>query len=372
MKKKITLLIKDDRGAISALTVILMVAFVGILALVIDLGHLHTVQGELRNAADAAALAEAAKDTSLVNQADLKNITLDPEEIFTGVWDFKPVGTKAGTFTPTACSSDTNAVKVTARMRSDLSQGSVMMTFARIFGIDTVNPSATAIAVVGYLNTVEAGTPYAGWLAANKDYLDKLWNEYFYDYWVIQKNDPSAPYTGTNYYFVIQPAMGSADWQTADNAGWSLPQGNPGGDNPTPTTVIPIIDGSGTIQVDMTSGSTVANLANGETSPIIKAIQDQVIANNGSFEMLLACVSTESFNHPETVNTFYNIAITGAWKAGESKDLPEDFLTSNGILDPKQFVGVIQFHITGPVSLPGAPGTPPKSNTYSLMPKLVQ
>ena len=56
MKKKISWLIRDEGGAITVMTIIMMVAFVGILAVVIDLGHLHTVQNELRNAADAAAL----------------------------------------------------------------------------------------------------------------------------------------------------------------------------------------------------------------------------------------------------------------------------------------------------------------------------
>ena len=54
--KKIRFLIRDESGAITAMTVIMMAAFLGILAVVIDLGHLHTVQNELRNAADACAL----------------------------------------------------------------------------------------------------------------------------------------------------------------------------------------------------------------------------------------------------------------------------------------------------------------------------
>ena len=48
MKKKISLLIRDEGGAISVMTIIMMVAFLGILAVVIDLGHLHTVQNELK------------------------------------------------------------------------------------------------------------------------------------------------------------------------------------------------------------------------------------------------------------------------------------------------------------------------------------
>ena len=54
--KKNSSLMRDEGGAITVMTVIMMAAFVGILAIVIDLGHLHTVQNELRNAADACAL----------------------------------------------------------------------------------------------------------------------------------------------------------------------------------------------------------------------------------------------------------------------------------------------------------------------------
>ena len=68
MKKKISLLIREEGGAITVMTVIMTLVFLGILAVAIDLGHLHTVQNELRNAADACALRGArtfyADDTS--------------------------------------------------------------------------------------------------------------------------------------------------------------------------------------------------------------------------------------------------------------------------------------------------------------------
>jgi hypothetical protein len=49
-------LIREEGGAISVMAVIMIFAFLGIMAVVLDLGHLHTVQSELRNAADACAL----------------------------------------------------------------------------------------------------------------------------------------------------------------------------------------------------------------------------------------------------------------------------------------------------------------------------
>ncbi|MCL4501717.1 MAG: Tad domain-containing protein [Deltaproteobacteria bacterium] len=47
---------KDTGGTITAITAISLIAFVGALAFVVDLGHLHIVQNELRNAADTCAL----------------------------------------------------------------------------------------------------------------------------------------------------------------------------------------------------------------------------------------------------------------------------------------------------------------------------
>ena len=52
-------LIKDKRGAMAPITIILMVIFFALLAFVIDLGHLLLVREQLQNAADAAALAGA-------------------------------------------------------------------------------------------------------------------------------------------------------------------------------------------------------------------------------------------------------------------------------------------------------------------------
>ena len=117
----------------------------------------------------------------------------------------------------------------------------------------------------------------------------------------------------------------------------------------------------------MTAGETMVNLGNGEVSSIIKTIQD-----NLPVTVTVPCVMTNSYNHPELVQNFYTIQITGGRKAGESKDLPADFLADNNIIDPKQFVGVLRFHITGPVAINGPPGNPPPSNTSALLPRLVQ
>jgi hypothetical protein len=201
--QKVTVLIKDDRGAITILTVILMAAFVGILALIIDLGHLHTVQGELRNAADACALRGArafyadvkpyqepadnlnaiaqAKATVGVNDSDntpLQEIVdnSDQTDIQTGVWDFENRqwlyndGTGQPVFTWPPNVADWGKVigpGISLRVRKEggVNAGPVSMTLARIFGMSTVNvntPATAALSPLGELgedNWEENGEP---------------------------------------------------------------------------------------------------------------------------------------------------------------------------------------------------------------------
>jgi Flp pilus assembly protein TadG len=56
---RITGFLKNTVASVTALTVFLMFVFVGLLALVIDLGHIHAIKNELQNAADSGALAGA-------------------------------------------------------------------------------------------------------------------------------------------------------------------------------------------------------------------------------------------------------------------------------------------------------------------------
>jgi hypothetical protein len=113
MKKKISLLIREEGGAITVMAVIMIFAFLGILAVVLDLGHLHTVQNELRNAADACALRGArgffddnltgvsatppdklgaiSKASAAIGDNKSDNVALvnlPEEDITAGIWDF--------------------------------------------------------------------------------------------------------------------------------------------------------------------------------------------------------------------------------------------------------------------------------------------
>jgi len=50
---------RDDTGAVAVITGLCLMVFVALLALVLDIGHLAAVRGELQNAADARALLPA-------------------------------------------------------------------------------------------------------------------------------------------------------------------------------------------------------------------------------------------------------------------------------------------------------------------------
>ena len=51
--------LKSNRGAVAVIAAIMLIVLVGFTALAIDVGHLYLVRGELKNAADAGALAGA-------------------------------------------------------------------------------------------------------------------------------------------------------------------------------------------------------------------------------------------------------------------------------------------------------------------------
>jgi Flp pilus assembly protein TadG len=388
---------KESRGSATVMFGILMFVFVGLLAFVIDLAHVQNVKTELSNAADAAALAgarvlmpmtgpgappwpmqipppcaaavQAALDTSVLNHVDTgpkqRNITLDPAEVTVGFWDYKPVGTKAGTFTPTACDGTTNAVRVTARMSGDLPQGPVTMTLARIFGINTVNPSATAIAAIGNLETLPKGSA-GGFLASDYDYLQKI-----YDYW---KKNPNQL-----FYLVLSPAGGQGSYEFADNGGWALPSGDYKSFNPTVNDYIT----NGT-ETDISVGDYV-DLKNGQMANLVKSLQTAVDGANHNLDLAIEGVYADAlgasvgdvWNEKSTrVDSFWDITLTNVWKSNELNKDPNVQNIINAmypdVMQQKNIVGVIEFKMRGPGAYGGAGGNGLPSNTYGFLVKLVQ
>ncbi len=189
--QRIVLFIKDSRGSMVALTAFLMFVAVGVLALVIDLGHVQAVRNELANAADSGALAgcralfpldnypalapandppfcfipggavDTALKTALLNKTDFKGIEVADADVVLGWWDWN----NDGPFIPRpgVCALDQiNAIRVITKRSEDLSQGSVIMGFAKALGFDTMNLQASSVAAVSYVREL-GPNPYILW-----------------------------------------------------------------------------------------------------------------------------------------------------------------------------------------------------------------
>lgn len=179
---------KNQRGVSAILIAILMIIFLGFAALALDMGHIFVAQNELQNAADAGALAGARflynDDGTLVNvganqiayDAAVNNISENvPVEVNwsggntgdveRGHWSFT-----SGEFTPNA---STVAVSLSGASEDDLDTNSnfinavrvitrreatpISAIFARIFGFDSFQHTATAVAYIGFAGTLAPG-----------------------------------------------------------------------------------------------------------------------------------------------------------------------------------------------------------------------
>lgn len=152
-----------ERGAVLVIVAIVLVVLIGFIALVVDVGRLYKVRGELQNASDSAALAgaaaldgtsegiararERAKDYAEMHRADRSDVALTDEDIIFGHWD-----DPTRTFTPLGTNPDepggVNAVRVLDR-RADESSNSVQLDLAPAIGRSSADVRSDAIAVGG-------------------------------------------------------------------------------------------------------------------------------------------------------------------------------------------------------------------------------
>jgi hypothetical protein len=145
---------RGEQGSTFTLVAIGLLGIVGFAALAIDLGNAYVMRSSLQNTADAAALAAATElpDKSKVQtrarEYATKNMSPDyygevvtNEHVVVGNWD-----DNSRTFSPDG--SPTNAVQVMARMSDDTGNAAPTF-FARLFGQDGINVSASAIAAGG-------------------------------------------------------------------------------------------------------------------------------------------------------------------------------------------------------------------------------
>lgn len=161
-------LLNNSRGVAMVLLAILMTLLIGIAAIAIDIGYIATTKNELQNIADSAALAATGElgqiyfdngayshgsdegtieavaiDVGQKNRAGGLDITIAAADINIGIWDSDPDVSPRFTL-------DTvkpNAVRVTVRRETALN-GAVVTMFAKIFGVDSIDVSADAVAAI--------------------------------------------------------------------------------------------------------------------------------------------------------------------------------------------------------------------------------
>jgi Flp pilus assembly protein TadG len=181
---------KEQRGVTAVVVAIAIVMLMGFVALAVDVGFVAATKNELQNVADSAALAgtellgniytgktkaqmdvyncSTAGDCASIiaraqgvvgsgkNKAGGEDIVIDSGDVIIGKWDGNSL-----TFTPTngyPGGAVPDAVKVTARRDSTGGgNGPISTFFAKIFGFNTVDVKADAIADLSGLSKVGPG-----------------------------------------------------------------------------------------------------------------------------------------------------------------------------------------------------------------------
>ncbi len=158
---------KGRRGSILVLSIFLIVAMLGILALPVDFGYAMMVRTQLQVAADSAAISaastnvngtsydviHAAQKYSEFHKAAGDPVELDSQDVQFGKWDFY---SRAFTRTPT----EPNAIRIMTP-RSDQINGETPIVFARMFGINSVPLNTKAVAAVA-MNMIGFEAPSNG------------------------------------------------------------------------------------------------------------------------------------------------------------------------------------------------------------------
>ncbi|MFH1597412.1 MAG: pilus assembly protein TadG-related protein, partial [Pseudomonadota bacterium] len=176
MREKMRNFFKELGGAGTAVAGLCMMVILGVAALVVDIGHLATVKGELQRAADAGSMAGAralwpmavpmitnppagpdcysakgvalSTSTSANNQVDGEVLTAANLAIVVGNYDYA-----TRVFVPKSdCTLTSNAVKVTAQ--KDVNT----IFFASIWNLTSMQPAATATGTMSFAKAVGKGT----------------------------------------------------------------------------------------------------------------------------------------------------------------------------------------------------------------------
>jgi hypothetical protein len=163
--------LKSETGVTAVYVAIMLVVFIGMIALAVDVGYMMVAKNESQNAADAAALAGArrlgenyyvsaspvttdvttvAQNTASQNKVAGQNLAADNIDIQIGIWE--PPFNGASTDPP-------NAVWAEVKREETLTNGAINTFFARVFGINNYKMAATACAALSGICTETPGIP---------------------------------------------------------------------------------------------------------------------------------------------------------------------------------------------------------------------
>ncbi|MGB0715669.1 MAG: VWA domain-containing protein [Phycisphaerae bacterium] len=150
------------RAVIVVQVAVLMVVLLGFAVLTVDVGAMYNTRADIQRAADSAALAAAAMLATPGEEVALeearsaalsytqqnpvfgRQLTLDSQDVVFGRVTFGESGVPG--FQPTNFMPD--AVSIRVRHTADSSNGAVPLFFARIFGMDSTDMSAGAVAMM--------------------------------------------------------------------------------------------------------------------------------------------------------------------------------------------------------------------------------
>ncbi len=243
--------LNDERGTTIVLVAILLTGLLSVLALAIDIGMVLDAKTEAQRAADSGALAGAGKllvDPTDATQARATAIQFANDHVVRG--DSVDV-------LPGDVDVDLANLRVTVRVRNVAARANAVTTFfARIFGIDTVDIGADAVAQVEATNTANCLKPWIladAWKDNNGN--DKFDGPDFYQAgltsWGTSYRNPGHPGDdGLGYVndygrqIILKPGNGG-NWQPGWYNAWDLPGSVGGNDyrhnietcNPAPITI---------------------------------------------------------------------------------------------------------------------------------------
>lgn len=210
MNKRLRTSLASQRGSVPLWFLLTMPILLTFGAFAVDLPRVATVRNELQNAADAAALAGAAKllpsgsgpdwpsaastTSTAVSLNASDGAALSVAGVQTGFWNLtgSPSTLQAQTITPGAY--DAPAVQVTVTRSASLNGGAVSLLLGGFLDLLSTTASATAVAVAAAPSTVGAGGLFP--MVVDQCVLNQ--------YWDAQTSEPAIdPSTGQPYEFQV-------------------------------------------------------------------------------------------------------------------------------------------------------------------------